>query len=588
MGTKVATKANRATRMVVFKPITIMNNEVITGCGVQTDVKQLLRLLGPAMYKGDTTSVAVKELLQNSFDACKKFDDAKIQIICNRDTNSITVIDNGIGMSSDTVKNVYLTIGGTDKSNLDVTERSGGLGLAKVQFFASAQRLVVRTVKDGFLTVLDCLQEELFEGNASLEVSLTDEPNGTSVSLYYPERVEALDGSISYVGVPYHTGMLPAICRLPLLGYENVQVTAQFPSRYNSEAESICVMPKRFNTMRSDIEFEWGTVQMYMDPESYDPSAHAKKAKVFSAGLFQFEQNFRRDYEDLQFDVYMDVRPKVAAGCAGYPINNTREGFNVSVAEDIKTISKYLFDIQSVLRSEQIKRSFENLGSLSYVGIDGTSYEKAVLEGARKDQGLSPEILMALMEAFSKLDREYEEKQIVKDSQISISKSTEETQAEKSEVLKYKNSTTGLYVEGHELFSRIASAMLDAIDMYPNELKGNKRCPTVVGIHIDHNIHGELLTGSMNAMFINPLGCSNPGHSEAWVQGMLHTFIHESAHIRQDYHYESFCTEMYKLTETFAANGLLVKLEGKLRAIYADLSADIVNLSTEFNRSSNV
>lgn len=117
-----------------------------TTVGLQMNMRQLLNVLSSSLYKGDILSVATRELLQNSFDAVKKVSDPKIQVNFSNYERTLEFKDNGIGMSPETVKDVFLTIGGTAKEGLDETERSGGFGIAKVQFFTAAEHILVESI----------------------------------------------------------------------------------------------------------------------------------------------------------------------------------------------------------------------------------------------------------------------------------------------------------------------------------------------------------------------------------------------------------------------------------------------------------
>ena len=88
-----------------------------TTVGLQMNMRQLLNVLSSSLYKGDILSVATRELLQNSFDAVKKVSDPKIQVSFDGYERTLEFKDNGIGMSPDTVKDIFLTIGGTAKDN---------------------------------------------------------------------------------------------------------------------------------------------------------------------------------------------------------------------------------------------------------------------------------------------------------------------------------------------------------------------------------------------------------------------------------------------------------------------------------------
>ena len=533
----------------------------------------MLRLLGPAMYKEDPFKVAIKELLQNSFDAVKKNVIGQIDIRTDRCGNMIMCSDNGVGMSSNTVRNVYLSIGGTLK-DMDVTERSGGLGLAKVQFFLSAKRIVVNTVRNGEHTILDCTQEELLDGTATLKIEQTNLPNGTIVKLYYPKSVTGIDGSVTDLSMPYWFYILDH----PLLGYPNVSV------RYNN---SICCKLSSSFTHKIPIEFSWGYVTIYYNPDSFDPNAWCKETSVYSAGLFQFYKKFRKDVIGyLKFDAKINIRPKVAAGMPGYPFNNTREGFNVSVQRDIDTISKYLFDIQSVLNSERIRRQFESLTSLQYMSVDGQSYEKKTISAGNNRVTFSIEFLEKLQNAFQTCSSIYEKKSIVEEAETSISSSKEDIAKLYGESLKLNNQTTGTY-DCFELFSKVSSVLLEVIQKLDDRFNF-KRTPTIAGILIQRNTYGALTVGSLNGIWINPLNSDHYTSGNHWVYDMMTTLIHELAHINKEYHGEDHNSEMMEVAHWLMDNNLYIKIEGQFMAIYNANQAEIIDGSRVFRNSCSI
>ena len=547
----------------------------IKNCGIGADIKQILRLFGPSMYKGDTINVAVKELLQNSFDAVKKQPNGYIEFTDDPVENWIACKDNGIGMSSDTVRNVYLTIGGTLKDHLNVEERSGGLGIAKIQFLMSASRLVVDTVKDGERTLLDCTQEELLTGAATIQVSHTGTPNGTTVKLYYPHKVTTLDGRTLFIGAD--NLRWASILRKPLIGYPDVQV-----KYYNRQ---VCI-PLSNEFITSTLDFKWGKVVIYYNPYSYSPTAE-EEVQVHSAGLYQFNKIFVNGYLGLNYKAYIDILPKVPAGQDGYPFNNSREGFNVCVETDVKTITKYLHDINSVLRSEYLQNVFANMPKLQYVNVDGSGFKDISIERKGSNLSFSPEFVEKLIAAFEECSTVYESKPIVEEAKTNIAALNKE-ELHKEDLL-YKNSTSGDYQEGTLLFSKVASVIVDVLDKLKENnslLMSSPRTPTAVGVLISKNEHGALMSGSKNILFINPIGVYMGG--ENWVWHIIHTLIHELAHIKYEYHGDQFCSSMHEVQQELVKLGIQQELVGQLRQIYNDSEDVLINLNTNFIKSTNI
>ena len=104
------------------------------------------------LYKGmKEQEVAMRELLQNSMDACKiaknKYD---IKISLKKDKSGkilLSVKDNGVGMSLDDIKNYYLTIGKSGKkSESNIENLVGKFGIGALSMFLVSDFIYVQTV----------------------------------------------------------------------------------------------------------------------------------------------------------------------------------------------------------------------------------------------------------------------------------------------------------------------------------------------------------------------------------------------------------------------------------------------------------
>lgn len=554
--------------------------------GIKTDVKQLLRVLGPSMYKGDTFSVAVKELYQNAFDACKKQVDGEINFQVSSEENFVQCRDNGIGMSSQTIREVYLTIGGTLKDNLDVSERSGGLGLAKVQFLMSCSKIKVESYKDGEHSILEASQEELFDGVGKL----TSEPcdasiHGTTVTLWYPHTVTRIDGSEIQIDFGYG---VPWILQVPTPGY-NVLVTFDRvdyrPAQHTiikqtaetlgdgwerSDSEDAQILSVNFNGRYFDAD-----VRIRLDKEK----SWCCSSYVFSAGLYQFKHSFHRSGKYFGFPMYMSVKPRVAAGMEGYPFNNQREGFRQCASEDLEVLGKMLFDVQDVIVSERIRKEFEEMATLDYFAVDATTDGRE----KRNPLKLNPKFVEKMGDVMKTVSLDYETPAFVRETKIEMTKAEEA--AAKSTHLKVKNDTTGSYRTGKEVFSKIASVILDALDKCPDEMKQNPKWPTVVGILIDKKAHGCLVSGMTNGLFINPL--SSPVTTcEGFVEHVYMTFLHEVTHVYYGGHYDEFCSKMHELAVIFHMEGIDHFVRDRTRTIALEHCIVIDDLVHEFALSS--
>jgi len=96
----------------------------------------LISLLGRKLYSSHPLQIIVRELLQNSVDACKNIHpyiriEVQTKKICKPEEEFFTIItctDSGCGMSEDVLINKFLCLGGTTKSD---GETVGGFGIAK-------------------------------------------------------------------------------------------------------------------------------------------------------------------------------------------------------------------------------------------------------------------------------------------------------------------------------------------------------------------------------------------------------------------------------------------------------------------------
>ena len=117
------------------------SGETITKGKLGVNKEQLITLLGSTMYQSGRQEVAVKELMQNAFDAVKiaksqgKIERGTINVVIDTKNRTVKVSDNGTGMTPEIVQKAFFTIGGSYKGdNVDSRLKSGGLGLAKMAF----------------------------------------------------------------------------------------------------------------------------------------------------------------------------------------------------------------------------------------------------------------------------------------------------------------------------------------------------------------------------------------------------------------------------------------------------------------------
>ena len=99
----------------------------------------ILKLLIEPLY-GDNPSYGVRELIQNATDACKERKErsgnykGEVTVSLNTEEKRLTVKDNGVGMSIDTIVNYYLSAGSTYRNSDEWAKRySNSRGKSKVK-----------------------------------------------------------------------------------------------------------------------------------------------------------------------------------------------------------------------------------------------------------------------------------------------------------------------------------------------------------------------------------------------------------------------------------------------------------------------
>lgn len=519
-----------------------------TTVGLQMNMRQLLNVLSSSLYKGDILSVATRELLQNSFDAVKKVSDPQIQVNFDSYKRTLEFKDNGIGMSPDTVKDVFLTIGGTAKEGLDETERSGGFGIAKVQFFTAAEHIRVESVRDGVKTIIDTTREDLIDQRAKCFVERVQEESGTRVVLKFPRTYEDATGKINNIYL-YESSVTNPL-KKPLVGY-NIPILFNGSTVNNALSYKHCIKE----------EYDWGIVYMYYSPKLKDSSDYCN-ASVHCAGLYQFlHQKYMGDGRGC--DLIFNILPKYAAGQREYPFANSRDDFSGYVKPDIEKLMKAVEKLMSFLHQEKIRKEYSSFGKLEYLEVDGKMHQREIMGESDDDFDIDGFLdgigdLGALMEAIAKMLEMQAER---------AKKMAQEKEDGKDSCIKFINKTNRTFThKDHEKFSKIASIVYDAI-YEPNIRDTFSRTVSTAGVIIDDNLGGVCLTlGGVTGIYLNPVSIhQNANH---FANRMMETLIHELAHGKYSGHHEDFFNQMALIRNIMWKYNLYERWHGKFMEIY--------------------
>lgn len=156
----------------------------------------LVKHLGLSMYRGAVPAIA--EMVANAWDADARHVRVTVPFGQALDGQTITVTDDGVGMTWDDVQEHYLLIG-RDRRAAEGTVTPDGRpvmgrkGLGKLAGFGIARVVEVRTVRNGWLTHFRMDFEEMTRGGHArlvenyaptvLADQATSEPRGTTVTL---------------------------------------------------------------------------------------------------------------------------------------------------------------------------------------------------------------------------------------------------------------------------------------------------------------------------------------------------------------------------------------------------------------------
>lgn len=342
---------------------------------LNADMGGLIQLLGANMYAADVADVAVKELLQNAFDAVKGavsglkapslYKVGNIEITIDRTNRTISIRDDARGMTADIVRDAFFTVAGSDKSDLSPEDRSGGLGLAKMGFMMGSDRLSLDTVRDGVRVTVDTSSTDI--ANSKFKIVKQPAPkgeHGTVVTVKIPEKfVDPKTGDAKSINFPYRQSDV-SILRKPLIGPVNIKLNFNGYGDMETSTPAIGTAFPVSDYQQFKVNFSWGSADIYFGIARKQESYNTKHM-VLSSGVYQFDTSFKLSQtEKIPYDIIVNVKPNVDAKHPDYPFENSRERFKERIKEDISALGSYLAQIARGNEMADLKDSFENVVSL--------------------------------------------------------------------------------------------------------------------------------------------------------------------------------------------------------------------------------
>lgn len=554
---------------------------------LRMDQDRVIELLGANMYNKPFAQVVIKELIQNAFDATKAAVNLKqaergtIDVVIDPKTRSLTVADNGVGMTAEIVQKAMFTIAGTNKTGLSAAERSGGLGLAKMAFLFGSKEIELTTVRGGVETFVRTNPAEIKASNFDIiQRKAPGKPNGTTVKVTIPESYFDVNrGESRAIDFPTYADAYDFL-RRPLVGPVDLTIKDAYDTTKRA-AEVAAEMPKL-----TSVKFDWGDADIYVGSARREWANH----EVLSSGLYQFNANLSQGLTQFPYDVVIDVRPKVDPLHPHYPFNNQREGWRGTIEDDMKALTNYLHTYSQGLDAEKTAQNFKNAVRMERVGLeqvggDINQAREAILKrfsAEAKAADTAPTPTYKAPEQVVIKNGEAKDAKTGKTVATTKPETKSERKADASfspdkkvtggreflnsvdidpKVPLFHNNTNADYIQagreaGHdpEAFFTLLGSVVVEFRERASKLPGGYdvlKDSYASGISIDRDYKGVHVRVPYLAFFVNPL--AHGGRTPVGVaESMVHTLIHEAVHTRVSGHNENFTIELGRLYEELA------------------------------------
>ena len=579
---------------------------------LKMDQQALIKLLGANMYASDMANVTIKELLQNAFDAVKGavsgkkapslYSKGKIKITMDYASRTISVEDNARGMTPNIVRDAFFTLAGSDKSDLDPSERSGGLGLAKLGFMLGAETISLDTVRDGVRVTVNTTAE----GIASNSFDIVKSPappseHGTKITVKVPKTyTDPRTGESKNISFPFSARSIRALTK-PLIG--PVEVTV------DNGSEEVLPIGSNFpvdDYQKFSVKFDWGSADIYMGHDYVKYPTHS----VLSSGVYQFDTSIKLNAsEAVPYDIIVDVKPNVTATHMDYPFENSRERFKPRLDDDIKAMYAYIAQLARGLEAENIKHAFQNVVTMPRVEA-GASESTTPVKFLPKPEPSAKEAKSTPAETVT-----------VKNNVVSgpsgvvlldTKASKEETQTKKSFAadkaapvtsdflvemdhdpklpILHNNTTLSVGQDSAALFAKLGTLMVEmkeflaASGMWAFDALSADNL-FFAGVSLDKSYGGVHIKIPYKAVLLNPLYDWGARTLNGAAEVMVNTMIHEVAHIADMGHNVGHNTAMVRVSQYLADEGMIDYFRDGVLSALVEHESVYRELKNEFNRS---
>ena len=607
------------------------------------NVGRIAAMLGPQLYGSlkNIQEVSVKEMVQNSFDAIKTMiekgiiDRGNISINVNVNDRSITIKDNGSGMSPDILQNTFFTIAGTNK---ETEFGSGAFGIAKMLFLYNNQNVEVTTMRDGTISHFVASGEQLkaslddpsqapefdtYDANQYNKTELREDfpqGHGTIITVVVPKTyTDPSTGKTEDIPFIEEQYEFPVLMYSPL--FRNIEV------RFNGENIYIgSSFPKEDYTTFVNADFDWGTARIYVSTKKRDE--YGKNVHILSNGLWQFSEKLTkkpgdRYADNIPYRFFIDIVSKAKPEEQGYPFTFNRQNLTKEANADLELIKNYLW---LTYTKKDLVNTSTSFGNVHYL-----SKKKGIIKVSAKED-LNPEIkvqetpdgikegsnvkvvdgqLIVNGKPIPALSTQDLKNATIDLDELKIPQdeiNSDDIMVHDNLNIEYKGNFKPITELAKEKFGeRFDSFMYEIGDVFKTlrdrvvylNIKGElpnyddigykDLANHAIGISFDKEYRGVSIKLPFDGMFINPALPEFKDPERAGF-GLFGTMIHELAHYQVRNHEEEFPAEMQRLSvvlkgdKGFDLNGLeqeLVKSVIKNKDILDYLNDLGVNYETE-------
>ena len=382
------------------------------------DKVRLLDMMGIKMYDKPLATVAVKELMQNAYDAVKSLQQRNgeteesspprnVNFIVDPTKRTITIMDDGIGMTPETLITAFFTVAGTHKAHLPPHMRSGGLGVAKMGFLLGSHDIRVSTVHEGVETRAYVTSDQLLDsmqpaGAVPLKYNWkkTDKLNGSIMTITIPESYTDSWGGEQKIAFPEEsTHAAFAALNVPLLGnlnvsFENLDAPKKTAHVFEHVGANFDVGSVKEPTT---IRFPWGDIDILLGKKKKKTDYHTDRLSwdnnlgprhvVLSAGIHQFEHEIMvGEKQYLPHDIVFNVKPSVDARSEVYPFYLTRERFSDDVDSSMQVVKQYLLAVSNTQALDTLADTFKTMEYISPSRSEGRVLTDDMFESAIQRQ----------------------------------------------------------------------------------------------------------------------------------------------------------------------------------------------------------